>query len=174
MNILLIQPSKAPITIGGEDVFLYEPLALEYIAAGVLPEHDVHILDMRLDKDLAQALADFQPDVVGITAYTVHVNVARRLFDQVKQWNLGALTVAGGHHATVAPLDFVWPSIDLIVIGEGVTPFREIIRRRETDDGFAGIPGVTFAQNGGLASAPPQPAPDLDAAARHRLLRGSQ
>ncbi len=164
MNILLIQPPKAAITIGGEDVFLYEPLALEYIAAGVLPEHDVHILDMRLDKDLLQALADFQPDVVGITAYTVHVNVVRRLFDQVKRWRADVLTVVGGHHATVAPLDFVWPSIDLIVMGEGVTPFREIIRRCETDDGFAGIPGVTFAHDGGLASAPPQPAPDLDAA----------
>lgn len=164
MNILLVQPPKAAITIGGEDVFLYEPLALEYLAAGVVQEHDVRILDMRLDKDLPATLADFQPNVVGITAYTVHVNVVRRLFDQVKQWNPGALTVAGGHHATVAPQDFLWPSIDLIVMGEGVAPFCEIVRRREAGDGFAGIPGVTFAQDGGLVSAPPQPVVDLDAA----------
>jgi hypothetical protein len=32
MKILLIEPTKAPLTIGGEDVFIYEPLALEYIA----------------------------------------------------------------------------------------------------------------------------------------------
>lgn len=137
MNILLIQPPKAAITIGGEDVFLYEPLALEYIAAGVLPEHGVHILDMRLGKDLAQALADFEPDVVGITAYTVHVNVVRRLFDQVKRWNADVLTVIGGHHATVAPQDFVWPSIDLIVMGEGVASFREIVRRRAAGPNLA-------------------------------------
>jgi len=34
MKILMIEPAKAPRTIGGEDVFLYEPLALEYLAAG--------------------------------------------------------------------------------------------------------------------------------------------
>jgi len=29
MKILLIQPAKAPLTVGGEDIHLYEPLALE-------------------------------------------------------------------------------------------------------------------------------------------------
>ena len=56
MEILLIQPKKAPLTIGGEDFFLYEPLALEYIAAGVIKDHDVRILDLRLDEDLEQTL----------------------------------------------------------------------------------------------------------------------
>ncbi len=53
MKIMLIQPPKSPVTIGGEDVFLYEPLALEYISAGVTQDHDVRILDMRLEKDLS-------------------------------------------------------------------------------------------------------------------------
>jgi hypothetical protein len=65
MKILLIEPAKAPITIGGEDVFIYEPLALEYIAAGVVKDHDVKILDLRLEKDLQGFLRDFCPDVVG-------------------------------------------------------------------------------------------------------------
>jgi hypothetical protein len=38
MNILLIEPAKAPVTLGGEDFFVYEPLALEYIAAGVVQD----------------------------------------------------------------------------------------------------------------------------------------
>ncbi len=163
MKIMLIQPPKASVTIGGEDVFLYEPLALEYVAAGVAQDHDVRILDMRLEKDLSNVLEDFQPQLVGITAYTVHVNVVRRLFDQIKQWNPGVLTVVGGHHATVAPIDFLWPSIDLIVMGEGVEPFREIVRRSEKGVGFGGIPGVTFAQDGCLVHADSQPIADLDA-----------
>ncbi|MBU0494347.1 MAG: cobalamin B12-binding domain-containing protein [Chloroflexi bacterium] len=85
MKILLIEPHKSPVTIGGEDVFLYEPLALEYVAAGVAPDHDVRILDLRLEKDLLGVFADFNPDIVGITAYTVHVNVVKKLFEQVKQ-----------------------------------------------------------------------------------------
>ena len=79
MRILLIEPPKGSATIGGEDVFLFEPLGLEYVAAGIAGDHDVRILDMRLDKRLALQLEDFRPDIVGFTAYTVHVNTVRRL-----------------------------------------------------------------------------------------------
>jgi len=51
MRILLIEPFKPAPSIGGEDVFLFEPLALEYVAAGVCHDHEVRILDHRLDDD---------------------------------------------------------------------------------------------------------------------------
>jgi radical SAM superfamily enzyme YgiQ (UPF0313 family) len=75
MKILLLEPPKAQVTIGGEDVFIFESLALEYLAAGVGAEHDVRILDMRLEKNLADVLDEYEPDVVGITSYTVHVSL---------------------------------------------------------------------------------------------------
>jgi radical SAM superfamily enzyme YgiQ (UPF0313 family) len=162
MKILLIEPAKAPVTLGGEDFSVYEPLALEYIAAGVAKDHDVRILDLRLDKNLQQALEEFCPDVVGITAYTVHVNTVRSLFDRIKQWNPKVLTVVGGHHATIVPGDFHSPSIDLIVMGEGVFVFKEIVERFEGGDGFDGIPGIAFANNGGLVKTDYPPAVDLD------------
>jgi radical SAM superfamily enzyme YgiQ (UPF0313 family) len=162
MKVLLIEPAKAPRTIGGEDVFLYEPLALEYLAASVSQDHAVTIFDQRLDKDLPAALARSQPDVVGITSYTVHVNVVHKLFRQIKAWNPQVLTVVGGHHATVAPQDFVSPDIDLIVMGEGVFPFQEILARHERGQGFDGVPGVAFVGKGGLVKAEPLPVGDLD------------
>ncbi len=151
MKILLIEPPKSPVTIGGEEVFLFEPLALEYVAAGVAANHDVRILDMRLDKGLAGILEEFRPDIVGLTAYTVHVNTVRRLAREIKQWNRDALTVVGGHHATVAPADFLAPEIDLVVSGEGIEAFREITRRHESRRGFEGIPGVAVRSEGGLS-----------------------
>jgi radical SAM superfamily enzyme YgiQ (UPF0313 family) len=162
MNILLIEPAKAPRTIGGEDVFLYEPLALEYLAAGVSKDHDVRILDLRLEKNLQQVLEHSSPDVVGITSYTVHVNMVRSLFKQIKGWNPQVLTVVGGHHATVAPEDFSSPYIDLIVMGEGVFTFKEIVARFEQGEGFDGVPGVAFARNGGLLKTDLMPVNDLD------------
>ncbi|MGD2104672.1 MAG: radical SAM protein [Anaerolineae bacterium] len=163
MRILLIQPSKAPLTIGGEDVFIYEPLALEYVAAGVADHHDVKIIDLRLEEDLERALELFRPQVVGITAYTVHVNAVRSLFNQIKARNPEILTVVGGHHATVVPEDFVSPSIDLIVMGEGVFGFREIVGRFEKGDGYDGIPGVAFPQGHRLRRQAYPLAVDLDA-----------
>lgn len=162
MKILLIEPAKAPRSIGGEDVFIYEPLALEYVAAGVSNEHDVRILDMRLDRDLAGALDDFRPDVVGITSYTVHVNVVRKITGQIKERNPEALVVVGGHHATVVPEDFSSPSIDLIVMGEGVFVFREIVRRIERKEELDGIPGVARLLGDNLLHTDPLEEFDLD------------
>ena len=163
MRILLIEPSKPTASIGGEDVFLFEPLALEYVAAGVCHHHEVRILDHRLDKNLTGLLSDFQPEVVGITAYTVHVNVVKRLSEQVKAWNPKALTVVGGHHATVKHDDFLCPSIDLVVKGEGVIPFQEIVARHAREDSLTGIPGTMRITHSGPVYSPPQPLKDLDA-----------
>jgi radical SAM superfamily enzyme YgiQ (UPF0313 family) len=162
MKILLIEPAKAPITLGGEDLLIYEPLALEYIAAGVVKDHDVKILDLRLDNSLSRVLHEFSPDIVGITAYTVHVNTVRGLFDTIKAWNPEVLTVVGGHHATIVPEDLAAPSIDLIVMGEGVFTFRDIVERFERGQGFDGIPGIAFQKNGRLIKADYAPATDLD------------
>jgi len=162
MNILLIEPAKAQRTIGGEDVFLYEPLALEYIAAGVGKYHEVRIIDMRLDKDLRGVVEQFVPDVVGITSYTVHVNTVRKLFAQIKLWNPSVLTVVGGHHATVAPEDFVSPDIDLIVMGEGVYSFKDIVTRFENGESYEGIPGIAFVKNGAFFKTKPEIVNDLD------------
>lgn len=163
MNILLVAPSKPAVSLGIEDFFIYEPLCLEYIAAGVASDHDVQILDMRIEKNLQEVVQAFRPDIVGITAYTVHVNIVRDLFAQVKQWNPDILTVVGGHHATVAPGDFVSPSIDLIVMGEGVAAFREIVQRHEKGQPFEGIPGTVFADDGRLVTSDALPVIDLDA-----------
>jgi radical SAM superfamily enzyme YgiQ (UPF0313 family) len=118
---------------------------------------------MRLDPDLASALEGLQPDVVGFTSYTVHVNTVRRLVAEVKSCDRGILTVVGGHHATVASADFLSPDIDLVVAGEGVEPFREIVRRHERKTPFAGIPGVAVRIEDGLAITDPDPVADLDA-----------
>jgi len=162
LKILLVEPAKSPLTIAGEDYSLYEPLALEYLGAAVGGDHDVRILDLRLDPDLQGVLEGFRPGIVGITAYTVHVKTVRSLFEKIKRWNPETLTVVGGHHATVAPDDFLSPSIDVIVMGEGVWPFREVVARHERGDGLEGIPGTAIRAADGLKRTDPDPL-DLDA-----------
>jgi len=162
MNILLIQPPKSPRTIGGEDVFIYEPLALEYLAAGLIHDHDVRILDLRLENGIQKTLAEFHPEVVGITAYTVHVNVVKALFRMVKAWNAQVLTVVGGHHATIRPEDFASPHIDVTVMGEGVFIFREIVRRFERAESLDDIPGTVVRKGAAIHRTEPSPDVDLD------------
>ncbi len=162
MKILLIQPAKALKTIGGEDVFIYEPLALEYLASGVKDDHEVRILDMRIDKDLDSEMQKFKPDVVGITAYTVHVNTVKNLFNKIKSIDPRIFTVVGGHHATVVPGDFFTSNIDIVVIGEGVFVFKEIISRLGSKRPFDGIAGIAYLKGKERVMIPPEPVTDLD------------
>jgi hypothetical protein len=74
MKILLIKPPLNPNMVTTTRI---EPLELEYLAASV-HEHEVDILDMRVDRNLLKKLKNFKPHVVGTTAYTCDVNTAKR------------------------------------------------------------------------------------------------
>jgi len=162
MKILLIQPAKAQKTIGGDDYFIFEPLGLEYLASGIKDRHDVKILDMRFDRDINKEIKEYRPDVIGITAYTVHVNTVRDLSRKIKTIDPDIFIVVGGHHATVVPSDFLIPDIDLVVMGEGVFVFKEIISRLESKRPFDGIAGIAYLDGNEQVIIPPEPVTDLD------------
>ena len=162
MKILLIQPAKAQRTIGGDDYFIFEPLGLEYLASGIKDRHDVKILDMRFDRNINKEIKDYRPDVVGITAYTVHVNTVRDLSRKIKTIGPDIFIVVGGHHATVVPSDFLIPDIDLVVMGEGVFVFKEVISRLESKRSFDGIAGIAYLDGNEQKIIPTEPVTDMD------------
>ena len=103
MRALLLYPSLRKEIIGYGDLgAIAEPLALEYLAAGALEDsHEVRILDLRLHPDdLETTLADFQPDLVGVTGYSMHVLRNLALCRRVKELLPTCWTVVGGHHST--------------------------------------------------------------------------
>jgi len=148
VKILLIQPKKPAEAIGGEEAAVFEPIELGYVAAGVMDDHDVKILDMRIDDNFDTTLNSFQPDIIGITSLTVHVNTVKELFKKIKAFNHKIFTVVGGHHATILPEDFMVPSVDMVVIGEGVFAFRELVSRLEQGKNVEGIPGTAYSADG--------------------------
>ena len=87
----------------------------------------------------------FQPDVVGLTGFTSHVNIIKTIASRMKSMNSKILIVVGGHHATVQPKDFNDPYIDVVVIGEGVFTLREILRAWEMGGEFSAIHGVAIS-----------------------------
>ncbi len=161
MNVLLIQPPSCdPMT---DRVFLFEPLALEYLGAGLkLDGHEVRLLDARIEPDIDGVFDSFRPDVVGITGYTSHVNIIKNIARSVKGRSPDTMVVVGGHHATVRPADFNEPCIDVVVIGEGVFTLREIVRAVETGGSLAPIRGVALPSPGGMTFSEPRPYTDLN------------
>ncbi len=158
MRILLVSPPSGDLTIGLKYLAKVEPLGLEIIGAAVA-DHQVELLDMEVDTDLAGALQRFQPDIVGASAQVVQTYSARRVFKAAKEYNPNILTVVGGHHATLCPEEFNVPYIDAVVLGEGVPAFREIVDRRRQKRTFDDVAGLGLPRKERMFFTPPRPLP---------------
>jgi len=148
MRILLIQPDYQIAGFGFRLAAMPEPLHLEILAASV-PEHEVRILDMRIDANLLGMLEVFQPDLVGVTALTTEVYAARDLLLAVKKFSDEIFTVVGGHHCTLMPEDFQIPQVDAIACGEGEFVFPDLVRAIHDSRSLADVPNLIWRNRDG-------------------------
>jgi radical SAM superfamily enzyme YgiQ (UPF0313 family) len=124
-----------------------EPLSLEYLGAAVGPDHEVKVLDMRLEggwEGLRHTLETFCPDIVGTGGDTCEATACKKVARLSKEICPSALTVVGGIHATTLPSDFLRPEIDLVCVNEGVFAFREIVEHHEAGRSFEDIDGIAI------------------------------
>jgi len=162
VRVLLVRPPVPPYTIGLKHIMICEPLELEYVAAG-LPEHDVRILDLLLERGLERKLREFRPKVVGTSCYITGVNEAVRLCRTVKAWDPTCLTVVGGVHASQAPEDFADGAVDAVVLGDGTTVMPQVVAAVESGTRLEDIPGLALPEGDRVrrtAARPYMPPPD--------------
>ncbi|MFP4139441.1 MAG: B12-binding domain-containing radical SAM protein [Phycisphaerae bacterium] len=161
MRILLIQPDFQSSLAGFRRAAMPEPLGLEMLAA-VAGEHEVRILDMRLDGDLDAAFNEFSPDLVGVTALTPEVYAAHDVLRHVRQLSSETFTFVGGHHATLLPQDFHQPFVDAIVPGEGEIIFPRLLAELAKGPDLSGVPGLIRRGSDGTFITNPGGPDDLD------------
>ena len=141
MRILLLQPPWPEGQVGFHRVTMPDPLPLELIAAPLLEENEIEILDMRLEPDkLNETLLRFQPNMVGTTGYTCDVLLNQEILHQVKQTDPKIFTVVGGHHASLIPADFNSPDVDTIVTSEGEETFTELVNALNAGQEWRTVP----------------------------------
>jgi radical SAM superfamily enzyme YgiQ (UPF0313 family) len=142
MRILLVMPCPYETgRLGLENVvWLSEPVALTTVAGAVSSEHEVQILDMRLEPEraLVDRIMSFQPDIVGTTSMTTDAYQAKAVLRTAKEVRSGCTTVIGGHHPTLSPYEFEEDYVDVIVQGEGELTFQEVVKA--VNDRVAGEP----------------------------------
>lgn len=165
MRILLVMPTPFENgRLGLENViWLSEPVALTSVGTAVAGEHEVRVLDLRLEDEdaLARELASFEPDVVGTTSMTTDAYQAKAVLRTARAIRPEALTVVGGHHPTLCPEEFDVEYVDVVVQGEGETTFRELVARwdaqRATDDRtFDGVLGTRYRDRDGRRRTNPK------------------
>lgn len=135
VKILLVKP-RAELRVPRmlQNFLHLEPLELEIIAGGLDAHEKVKILDLGVEKKnqfkvFAKALKDWQPDIIGLTGYSTNLSTMKQLARIAKEFSPQIITVAGGIHATLLPVDFAKSHFDIVVRGEGSQVLNEIVRR---------------------------------------------
>ena len=149
------------------------PISLGYLAAALkrdLPEIEVDIIDGNYGS-LMRSIRKSRPDVVGISAMTVHYNQALKVADLVKT-KLALPVILGGVHISTHPKSFK-PCFDVGVIGEGELTLVELLRsylgngQRFEPQSLREIQGLIYWEDGSPVQTPPRPLiDDMDSIAR--------
>ncbi|HEX3028924.1 MAG TPA: radical SAM protein [Clostridia bacterium] len=171
MRILLINPPKSPVNLiahyAPSDIKaelnkfgLFGPPLSLCALAGNLTDYEVDIFDLKAEYDLGlqlgmdeavdRKLAEFKPDIVGVSVLTSDYNRGCRILEIAKRFSPDILTIAGGVHASLAPNHFDLPYIDIVVTGHGKMVFRDIVLARESGKGFQDIPNIYVRSDGNM------------------------
>ncbi len=171
MNVLLVNPNiSMPIAVRTSP-----PLGLAYVAAvSEQLGHKVRVLDMQVeDTPLEQVVAEFPPDIVGLTANTPQVKAAWAVAEKLKQLHPCPIML-GGPHPTVMPEETLKRSrVDAIARGEGEATWEEFLAvvaktprndSAKLSDGLVGLKGMSYRSREGEMVHNPERPPirDLD------------
>jgi radical SAM superfamily enzyme YgiQ (UPF0313 family) len=162
MRVLLIYPDTDQLSVIPNKLINIEPLGLEFLA-GAIPEHQVKILDMKIENNWQKEMEEFWPDAVGVSGTVIHSYRMLEVLKKAKELNQNTLTVVGGTHATLVPHDFNKPYVDAIVLGHGVLSFKRILQSFEHKRSFEKIVGLALPRGGRLCfTAAGNPISDLN------------
>ncbi len=152
MRVTLVQPPQGT-RFGFTRILMVEPLGLECVGAALqLHQHQVHLLDLRLESvgALLSDLREFRPEGVGISCgFTTDVYSTLRVARLVKDHLPRATVFVGGHHASLIPGDFLFSGspVDAVVIGEGEWAGLELVDALERKQDPATVPAVATLGN---------------------------
>lgn len=147
-RVVLVEPSAKYCF---DSRWVRSPLGLLYLASAMRrANHSVRIVSQPLlsinNDEVAQAVADIKPDVVGITTvtptYRNAIGIARALKSRC-----GTLPVIfGGLHATYRAEEILRtePSVDIVVRKEGESTIVELLAALERQAALENTRGISF------------------------------
>ncbi|UCC57628.1 MAG: B12-binding domain-containing radical SAM protein [Candidatus Bathyarchaeum sp.] len=177
MKILLLNPPQTFFP-GSDPPAANLPLGLLYVAAvldkaGYKTEIlDAFIADVPFRKigdvtevgmpygRIKEEIQRRKPDIVGIAnPFTCQVEHAIRVADIIKEIDPSILTVVGGPHVTVVPVEFLEAArnVDIAVIGEGEYAMLDIVRFFEGKKKIDDVQGIAHRRDKMVILNSPRP-----------------
>ena len=165
LRILLIKPDVGELSVGFTSLARVPPLDLLMVAASA-GGHQMQILDNRLEEDgiLEEQLREFEPQVVGVTAYSAEAESTKEICREIRALRPDVPIIQGGYHAAMAPEDAMdEPSVDYLVMGEAESILAPLLDAMQAGYGFENVQGIAYRSDGQLVfTEMPTPIMDLD------------
>lgn len=144
------------------------PLGIGYISSYLKREgHDTSLLDLNVSNvgrdGIADRVARYRPDVVGVPIMCTGMDQARAVVDAVKDCS-DAPVVVGGAQASALPEHTArFTGADYVVAGEGEVTTAELLEALEGSREFDSVLGLGYFPDGEFRLNPPRPlVKDLD------------
>ncbi len=171
MRILLVQP---PLTPAGP---VEPPIGLAALGAWLLARgHSPRILDLELfqrlqrvqdwtacEQEFERTIADFGPQVVGVTSMYSNSLHAARLISRAKAANKNIVTLAGGSHFGALPRQSLarHAELDFVIQGEGESATSQLLDELEGNGEWSAVPSLAWRRGDDIAINPPSKLIDL-------------
>ncbi len=140
------------------------PLGLAYLTAVAEKNgHEVKVVDCLPDgmdnKELAKQVADFNPDIVGVTSATSTSQSALQAMHALREACPDALTVLGGAHFSFTDVDTIsqCPDVDVVVRKEGEETLLDLARYTANEKKLGEVTGITFRKDDKVIQMPDRP-----------------
>ena len=153
LKILFCTSPYHSFNLADHKVYVTEPLQFEVLASLTDREKfEVELIDLRLERHstaFANKIKQYQPDIIGFSAWTMHVSAVKSLAKVAKAFNSNIKIIVGGHHTQIAPSDFALPEIDFVLMSEAYPSYQQLLEGiyAGTSD-FSSISGIAFQRHG--------------------------
>jgi len=128
--------------------------------------HEVSLIDTtfggRSDEEIMQKVRGFKPEFVCISIATVDYKFSLHILDMIKK-EFPVPTIAGGYHPTMSPEETLKnPQVDMICVGEGDVPIRDVARIVRDGTKKTDILNIWFKEGDKIIPNAQRPLPNLD------------
>lgn len=164
MRICLINPSVIGVLEPWYDTPDFGRAGLAYLAGYLrkVSDFELKIIDAKLEQlnfdQVTGIVQEYQPDVVGLTAFTNEIKPAAYQAARIKLVMPNVVTVIGGVHVTSLPQDTLkeFPAFDIGVVGEGEITFYELCSSLNYSSDFSRIDGLVYRHGIDIVSTKPR------------------
>ena len=146
-NVILVYPNTG-LDVKGVSVWL--PLAVLQVAATLVKDYDITVVDQRISDDWQQELKlAINKDTlcVGISSMTgTQIMRGLEAAQFAREVDPKVPIVWGGNHPTLVPESTALNQlVDIVVLGEGERTFRKLVENLEKGSDWRQLPNLCFA-----------------------------